>query len=166
MTMRDLLEPQLRNQLDALGIDYEVLPCDPQLADTAVFCEHYGYLPDDSANTILVASKSGEKKYVACVVLASTRLDVNRTVRKRMGVRRISFASADETRSVSGMEIGGVTPFTLPSDVPLWVDSRVVSRPWIILGGGNRSCKIRVAPAVFMHTSNTEMVDGLALEPG
>ncbi|MDH3376417.1 MAG: hypothetical protein OEQ39_05545 [Gammaproteobacteria bacterium] len=164
--MRDLLEPQVRNQLDALGIDYEVLPCDPQLADTAVFCEHYGYLPDDSANTILVTSKSGEKKYVACVVLASTRLDVNRTVRKRMGVRRISFASAYETRSVSGMEIGGVTPFTLPSDVPLWVDSRVALRPWIILGGGNRSCKIRVAPTVFMHTSNTEMVDGLALEPG
>ncbi len=163
MSALDLLEPLLRSQLDALGIGYEVLPCDPQLADTAVFCEHYGYSPVDSANTILVASKSGEKRYVACVVLASTRLDVNRTVRKRMGVRRVSFASAEETRSISGMEIGGVTPFMLPSDIPLWVDSRVVSRPWVMLGGGNRSCKIKIAPVVFARTANTETIDGLAM---
>ena len=147
-----------------MGIDYEVLPCDPELADTAVFCAHYGYSRDDSANTILVTSKSGERQYVACVVLASTRLDVNHTVRKRMGVRRISFASAEQTRSISGMEIGGVTPFTLPDDVPLWVDERVTLRQQVILGGGSRSCKIQIAPTVFAHTPNTEIIDGLAME--
>lgn len=164
MTRRVDLAPAMCDRLDKLGVDYEVLPCDPELADTAVFCEHYGYSPLDSANTILVTSKTGEQRYVACVLLASTRLDVNRIVRKRMGVRRLSFASADETRLVTGMEIGGVTPIALPDQVPLWVDAQVMQRDYVILGGGDRSCKIKVSPTLFKHTPNTEIVEGMAMD--
>ena len=87
-------QERVSHALDELGVDYEVLPCDPDLADTAAFCEHYGYPPDHSANTIIVGSKTEPKQYVACVVLATTRLDVNKTVRKRLGVRKASFATA------------------------------------------------------------------------
>ncbi|MCJ7781082.1 MAG: hypothetical protein MUQ27_09670, partial [Acidimicrobiia bacterium] len=74
-------------QLDSLGVVYEIIPCDPALADTAQFCEAYGYPLEDSANTIVVAGKSDPAVYAACVVLATTRLDVNRVVKKRLGVR-------------------------------------------------------------------------------
>ncbi|MGI9301769.1 MAG: YbaK/EbsC family protein [Gammaproteobacteria bacterium] len=157
-------ETRVRAFLDALGVKYEILECDPELADTAVFCERYGFALDDSANTIIVGAKTGDKQRVACVLLATTRLDVNRTVRKRMGVRRLSFASADETRELTGMEIGGVTPLALPHDLPLWVDSRVMKREFVILGGGSRSCKIEVAPALFERTANTTIVEDLAVE--
>ena len=99
--------------LDQLAIDYEVISCDPELADTQAFCAHYGYPLSSSANVIIAAGKAEPRCYAACVLLATTRLDVNRSVRKRLGVSRASFASAEETHTMTGMEIGGVTPFGL-----------------------------------------------------
>lgn len=156
------IPPSVRAALDASGVDYEVLACDPELADTATFCVHYGHAMEDSANAILVKSKTGAEKFVACVVLATTRLDVNKTVRKRMGARKVSFADPQETKRVTGMELGGVTPPGLPPELPLWVDSRVMARPFVILGAGTRSAKIRVSPEYFCTLPQTEIVDGLA----
>lgn len=147
------------------GIEHEVLDCDPELADTAVFCEHYGIPLSISANVIVAAGKSNPRQYAACVLLASTRLDVNKSVRKRMGVKKCSFASAEETRALTGMEIGGVTALGLPASLPLWVDSRVMQPDYVILGGGSRSIKIKVSPAVFNLTPNTTIIEGLAVEP-
>ena len=152
----------MRSALDAMGLPYEALPCDPEFADTAAFCERYGVAPEDSANTIIVAGKGDPRRYAACVVLATTRLDVNGAVRARLGVRKASFASAEETGELTGMSIGGVTPLRLPDDVPVWVDDRVMSRDTIVLGGGSRSLKIRVTPKVFERMPAAEMVPGLA----
>jgi prolyl-tRNA editing enzyme YbaK/EbsC (Cys-tRNA(Pro) deacylase) len=154
----------LAEQLDSLGVAYEIIPCDPELADTAQFCEAYGYPLEDSANTILVAGKADPPVYAACVVLATTRLDVNRVVKKRMGVRKASFASGADTEQLTGMAIGGVTPFGLPHDLPLWVDERVMTRDKIILGGGSRDRKV-LAPPAILTTLGAEIVEGLAREP-
>jgi prolyl-tRNA editing enzyme YbaK/EbsC (Cys-tRNA(Pro) deacylase) len=154
----------LRANLDALGVEYELFPCDPALADTAAFCEAYGFAPEDSANTILVVGKSSPPKYVACLVLATTRLDVNRAVKQRLGTRA-SFASADATRELTGMEIGGVTVFGLPAELPIWVDARVMERERIVLGGGSRSCKVLAPPAILQALPGVEIVEGLATEP-
>jgi prolyl-tRNA editing enzyme YbaK/EbsC (Cys-tRNA(Pro) deacylase) len=151
--------------LDATGLDYEVMDCDPELADTAVFCERYGFPLENSVNTILVKAKTGGERFAACVLLATTRLDVNRVVRKRLEARRVSFASADETRDITGMEIGGVTPICLPDELPLWVDQRVMDADYVILGGGNRSSKIKVLPRVFEHVQSCTIIDGLAKLP-
>ena len=148
--------------LDAHGAEYEVMACDPDFADTAAFCERYGISPDESANTIVVVGKSDPRRYVACVVLATTRLDVNGIVRQRLGVKKASFASADETKELTGMLIGGVTPVALPPDIPVWVDAAVMSAASIILGGGDRSTKLRMTPRALAELPNVEVVDGLA----
>jgi prolyl-tRNA editing enzyme YbaK/EbsC (Cys-tRNA(Pro) deacylase) len=159
------IEANVRDQLATLALEHEVIPCDPALADTNNFCAAYGYAPEDSANTILVVGKSDPPRYAACVVLSNTRLDVNRVVRQRFGTRKASFASAEDTRSLTGMLIGGVTVFGLPSDVPIWVDARVMSRQRIVLGGGSRSCKVVAPPAILLALPNVEVVEGLAGEP-
>jgi prolyl-tRNA editing enzyme YbaK/EbsC (Cys-tRNA(Pro) deacylase) len=158
-------EVRLRRHLDPLGVPYELFPCDPDLADTARFCEAYGFAPDESANTILVAGRADPLRLAACVVLATTRLDVNRTVRARLGVRKASFADADLTRQVTGMELGGVTPFGLPDDVALWVDARVMDRRRIVLGGGSRRWKVLADPALLLAIAHAEVVEGLATDP-
>ncbi|MDE3077459.1 MAG: hypothetical protein KGJ86_18730 [Chloroflexota bacterium] len=150
--------------LDSLGVPYEVVDCDPEFADTAAFCERYGFSPSASANTIVVASKKQPVKHCACVALATTRLDVNHRVCDLLGVNKASFASADETRAVTGMLIGGVTPFGLPEDLPIYVDQRVTAAEWVILGGGDRSSKIRISPEVFRRLTQVEVVAGLARE--
>jgi prolyl-tRNA editing enzyme YbaK/EbsC (Cys-tRNA(Pro) deacylase) len=155
----------VQHQLDGLGVPYEIFPCDPDLADTTNFCAAYGFKPEDSANTILVIGKSTPPVYVACVVLANTRLDVNRAVRQKIGTRKVSFAPADETRAITGMEIGGVTVFGLPSDMPIWVDARVVARERTVLCGGNRASKVIAAPAILLKLPGAEVVEGLAIEP-
>jgi prolyl-tRNA editing enzyme YbaK/EbsC (Cys-tRNA(Pro) deacylase) len=151
----------LIDQLDSLGVAYEIIPCDPALADTAQFCEAYGYSLEDAANTILVVGKSEPPVYVGCVVLASTRLDVNRAVKKRMGVRKASFAGAADTEELTGMAIGGVTPFGLPEDLPLWVDGGVMLRDRIVLGGGSRDRKVIASPTI-LAALGAEVVEGLA----
>ena len=153
---------KVRATLQRLPIAAEIIACDPEKADTAVFCAHYGYALADSANTILVAAKTGEKRVVACVLLADSRLDVNHVVRKKLGARRVSFASGEQTRELTGMEIGGVTPLALPDGFELWIDARVMTRERIVLGGGSRDCKVVVTPAVFEHLPRTQIVDGLA----
>jgi prolyl-tRNA editing enzyme YbaK/EbsC (Cys-tRNA(Pro) deacylase) len=158
----DDVEAAVRAALDATGLSYEAMPCDPDFADTAAFCERYGIDPADSANTIVVVGKSDPRVYAACVVLATNRLDVNGAVKRRLGVRKVSFASAEETRELTGMMIGGVTAVALPADLPLWVDERVLSRESIVLGGGSRSLKIRISPEVFRHLPATEVVADLA----
>ena len=145
-----------------LGLPHEVIEIDPAYADTTAFCEKYGFPMEQSGNTIVVASKKEPKVYVACVVLATTRLDVNKRVRKLMGVSKASFASAEEMNALTGMEIGGVTPFSLPEGMPLYVDSRLMELDWVILGGGGRDRKLKITPEVF-HQLGAEIVEDLAL---
>jgi len=163
--MSEDVQRRIHGFLDASGVEYEVMDCDPELADTVVFCERYGIPLDKSVNTILVKAKTGGERFAACVLLADSRLDVNRVVRKRLEARRVSFASADETREMTGMEIGGVTPICLPEDLPLWIDNRVMQADYIILGGGNRSSKIKISPRIFDQLSSSIVIDGLAKLP-
>jgi prolyl-tRNA editing enzyme YbaK/EbsC (Cys-tRNA(Pro) deacylase) len=156
---------RLIDLLEELGVEFELFACDPALADTAAFCAAYGFAPEDSANTIVVVGKSDPPRYAACVVLAPTRLDVNRAVRDRLGVRRASFAAAEETRALTGMEIGGVTVFGLPPGLPVWVDARVMARERVVLGGGSRSWKVLGPPSMLLAIPGVEVVEGLATEP-
>jgi prolyl-tRNA editing enzyme YbaK/EbsC (Cys-tRNA(Pro) deacylase) len=151
--------------LDPLGVEYELFPCDPALADTAAFCAAYGFDPGDSANTIVVIGKGEPPRYAACVVLAPNRLDVNRTVRDRLGTRKASFAPAESTRDITGMEIGGVTVFGLPAGLPVWIDRRVMGRERIVLGGGSRSWKVLADPSILLALPGAEVIDGLATDP-
>ena len=143
------------------GIVFEEMACDPDLADTAAFCEAYGVPLERSANTILVASRRPEGEMVACLVLATTRLYVNGVVRRRMGVKKASFADAETTRGMTGMEIGGVTIFGLPPEIPIWVDSRVLDNDWVVIGAGTRTAKLRIDPRQLEGLSGFEVVEDL-----
>lgn len=156
------IERAVREHLDALGEPYELLPCDPALADTAAFCEHYGIPLEQSANCIVVASRREPKRYCACLALATTRVDVNKTVKRLLDAGRVSFAAPEETKALTGMEIGGVTPFALPDDLPLYVDRRVMEAPVVWVGGGSRSQKIGIAPVVFTLMPNVTVIEDLA----
>ena len=158
-----MLDPAVRDALEATGVDYEVVDCDPDFADTTAFCERYGFAPEMSANTIVVASKKEPRQYVACVVTATTKVDVNGTVKRMLGVNKASFADAEETKAITGQMIGGVTALGLPPGLPIWVDRRVYDQEEIILGGGSRSAKVKVSPKVFDALPNAMVLDGLAV---
>lgn len=162
----DDIEQRVLAALDGTGVPYEVVECHPDYADTFPFSEKYGYPVAMSANTIIVASKQEPKQYVACVVLATTRVDANNTAKRWMGVLKVSFAGPEETAALTGMMIGGVTPLALPPDVPLLVDPAVLQKDEVIIGGGSRSMKIKVSPKVFEQLPNTHVVDGLSMPLG
>ncbi|MBX2835607.1 MAG: hypothetical protein KTR35_02055 [Gammaproteobacteria bacterium] len=158
-----LLDPTVLEVLQQHRLDFEALQCDPKLADTADFCKHYGFTPDMSANALLVGSKKGEPKFALCVVLANCRLDVNKAVRKKLEVKRLSFADPDTTKAMTGMELGGVTPIGVPTELPVWIDAAVMQLPKIILGGGNRQSKLLLPPDELLKLQNTETVAALAI---
>jgi prolyl-tRNA editing enzyme YbaK/EbsC (Cys-tRNA(Pro) deacylase) len=163
MTTAPDIEKRVTAQLDGLGVPYEVVPIDPQYADTANFCARYGFPMEKSANTIIVASKKEPKKYAACVVQATSRLDVNHRVSNLLGAKRLSFADAVETVALTGMMIGGVTCLALPAGLPLYVDANLMKCDYVILGSGSRSSKIKVSPEVFRRVDGAQVVEGLVL---
>ncbi|MEU9012499.1 YbaK/EbsC family protein [Streptomyces sp. NPDC048479] len=140
---------------------------DPEIADTAVFVEHYGQeLLDVSANCVVVAGKrGGESTLAACVVLSSTRIDVNGVVRRQLGSRKASFASMDTATGETGMEYGGITPIGLPADWPLLVDSAVVDTEWVLIGSGRRRGKLILPGKAFAGLPNAVLVEGLGVGP-
>jgi prolyl-tRNA editing enzyme YbaK/EbsC (Cys-tRNA(Pro) deacylase) len=156
------LDPLVQRALLSNDVAYEVLPCDPDLADTAAFCAHYGFAIEQAANTIVVASrKAAPPKYAACVVLGSTRLDVNKKVSELLAVKRLSFADGETTMNLTGMMSGGVTAFGI-GDLPIYVDSAVMEQARVVMGGGNRSSKLLLNPNELTKLPNVVVVEGLA----
>ena len=160
------IEARVRTALVELDIaGWEWIEIDPQYGDTADFCEQYGYDLPHSANTIIVASKRGPAAYCAGIVRACDRLDVNRRVRRLMGVSRASFASAEETREVTGMMIGGVTALALPDGLAIYADVRLLEMDYVILGAGSRSGKVKLPPQELEKLPGLEFVEELS-QPG
>ncbi|WP_269936409.1 YbaK/EbsC family protein [Arthrobacter sp. HY1533] len=162
-----LLMPEVRNALETHGIDHEVLPCPDELSDTAAFCDHYGVPLNQAANTIVVTSRKTEPAVQAiCVVLGTSRLDVNKKVRELLGAKKASFADAELTMQLTGMQIGGVTPFGVRSgesgELPVYVDTAVLGQDHVIMGGGNRTSKLRLAPTELRKLPGVVVVEGLA----
>ncbi|HSX42730.1 MAG TPA: YbaK/EbsC family protein [Candidatus Saccharimonadales bacterium] len=160
--MDHTLDPNVAGTLNTYGLTFEVFPCDPELADTAAFCEHYSFSQEQSANTIIVASrKTDPVRYCACVVLADSRLDVNKKVCELMQVKKASFADTKTTVELTGMLIGGVTAIGL-TDLPIYVDARVMQQGKIVMGGGNRSTKVLLHPQELTKLPTVQVVENLA----
>ena len=161
--MNEDLLPIVQKTLEENSISYEVFPCDSEFADTAAFCEKYGFSEDQSANTIILASRKVEPvKYAVFVVLATTKLDVNKRARQLMEVRKVSFADSEATVSLTNMMVGGVTAIGI-HDLPIYIDSAVMKQEKVIMGGGNRSTKVLLDPKELLKLKNVEVIEELAL---
>lgn len=149
------------------GPEVQVTEIDPRLADTAAFCERYRVPLDRSANCVVVAGRRGaDTRLAGCVLLATTRLDVNGAVRRRLEARKASFAPMDTAVAESGMEYGGITPFGLPAGWPLLVDAAAVAAPHVVLGSGLRRSKLVVAGPALALLPGAEVVEALAAPAG
>jgi prolyl-tRNA editing enzyme YbaK/EbsC (Cys-tRNA(Pro) deacylase) len=159
-----LLAPPVLEALTATGWDdVQVAPIDPTDADTAAFCARYDWPLERSANCVVVAARRGERTtLVACVVLATTRTDVNGFVRRRVDARKASFASMDEAVRQTSMEYGGITPIGLPDDWPLLVDAAVLEAGVVVVGSGLRGSKLVLPAARLAELPGAEVCLGLA----
>ncbi|MFI6597924.1 YbaK/EbsC family protein [Nonomuraea sp. NPDC050536] len=151
----DLLADPVRRAVQ----EAEVAEIDPELADTAAFCDRYGVAPEASANCVIVATKrGGETRYAACMVLATMRVDVNGVVRKHLDARKASFAPMDQAVELTGMEYGGITPIGLPEDWPILVDVNVAALDWAVIGSGVRRSKLAVPGATLAGLKGAEVL--------
>jgi len=160
----DLLAAPVRSAIEGLlsSAGVGVVAIDPDLADTAAFCERYGVGLDESANCVVVAGRrEGTTRLAACVVFATARTDVNGVVRRILGARKASFASMDVAVAESGMEYGGITPVGLPSDWPLLLDSRVGAHPRVVVGSGLRTSKLVLPGAALASLPGAQVVEDL-----
>lgn len=162
----DLLAPVVAEALagwDESAGQPLVAAIDPDLADTAAFCQAYQVAPEISANCVVVlARRAGEFTYAACVILATTRADVNGVVRRHLGARKASFAPTEDAVSRTGMAYGGITPVGLPGDWPILLDRRVVQTPYVVVGSGVRHSKLALPGAALANLPNAQVLDDLA----
>jgi prolyl-tRNA editing enzyme YbaK/EbsC (Cys-tRNA(Pro) deacylase) len=168
----ELMAPPVAAALEALGDEaasVSVAEIDPDLADTAAFCTKYDVGLDVSANCVVVAAKRGsDRRMAACVVLATTRADVNGLVRRQLEAKKVSFASMDAAVEETGMEYGGITPIGLPAAWPLLVDASVVATDRVVVGSGVRLSKLLVPGALVGRFPGADVLTGLGVpvEPG
>jgi prolyl-tRNA editing enzyme YbaK/EbsC (Cys-tRNA(Pro) deacylase) len=164
----DLLAAPVAKALAALA---DVLPAsavgvaeiDPDLADTAAFCEHYGVALTESANCVVITGRrDGAARYAACVILATTRADVNGLARRQLDVRKASFAPMADAVEQTGMEYGGITPVGLPDGWPVLVDAAVAAAPAVVIGSGLRRSKLILPGAALGRLPGARVLDGLA----
>src|SRR3954449_4776352 len=161
----DLLAPPVAAALASWprAADVQVAPIDPDLADTAAFCAAYDVGLDVSANCVVVAGKrGGDVRYAACMVLATTRADVNGVVRRHLEARKASFASMDDAVRLTGMEYGGITPIGLPAEWPVLVDAAVAAAGRVIVGSGIRGSKLELPGAALAELPGALVLAGLA----
>ncbi|WP_327089796.1 YbaK/EbsC family protein [Nonomuraea sp. NBC_01738] len=155
----DLLADPVALAVKDMGDDVLATGIDPDLADTAAFCERYGVGLDESANCVVVAAKrGGEIRYAACMVLATMRADINNVVRRHLDVRKISFAPMAEAVGLTGMEYGGITPIGLPADWPILVDANVAAHHRLVIGSGLRRSKLAVPGAALAGLKGAEVL--------
>ena len=141
-----------------------VAEIDPELADTAAFCERYGVLPTESANCVVIAARrGGNTMYAACMVLATTRADVNGLVRRHLDARKASFAPVQAVTAATGMEYGGITPVGLPPDWPVLVDEAVAKTGSVVIGSGIRGSKVRLPGPVLAALPAAQVLPGLGI---
>ena len=157
----DLVAPPVADAFGAGALPTaRVCEIDPGLADTAAFCKTYDVLPEASANCVVVEGRRGEQTTRAAVlVLATDRADVNKTVRKHLGVRKISFADQPSTEEATGMTSGGITPIGLPGEWPVLVDQAVATAEWVVIGGGVRGSKLLASGAELAALPGAEVLD-------
>ena len=167
LTRPDLLAPPVASALTALAgtlaHEVAVAEIDPALADTAAFCERYQVALEESANCVVIAGRrGGEQRYAACVVLATTRADVNGTARRELDVRKASFAAMDDAVARTGMEYGGITPVGLPAGWPLLIDVQVAKAPQVVIGSGVRRSKLLLSGEALTRLPGAAVIDNLA----
>jgi prolyl-tRNA editing enzyme YbaK/EbsC (Cys-tRNA(Pro) deacylase) len=158
----ELLHPRVVEAIRQYGVQVEVMECDPNLADTAAFCQHYKFDLEHTCNAIVVATKNTPVKYACCVVLATCKLDVNKTVSRLLETKRCSFATSEQTIETTEMQIGGVTPIGIES-MPVYIDSAVMDNATVIVGGGNRSTKLLINPSELSKLPNVHIIEGIGL---
>lgn len=157
----DLVAASVRAVIETANYqDIFVAEIDPELADTAAFCEKYDVGPEVSANCVIVEAKRADKVWhAACMVLATTRADVNNAVRRHLDARKISFAPMDTAISLTGMEFGGINPIGLPLDWPILVDEQTAKTDQVIIGSGLRKSKLLVPGAFLASLPNATTLD-------
>ena len=147
-----------------------VAEIDPTLSDTAAFCDAYQIGMEQAANCVVLegkraalegSSEPGEKFFAACVILGSTRADVNGLAKRTLGAKKISFAPMESAVEASGMEFGAITPVGLPSDWPILVDKAVAESEAVIIGSGIRKSKLLVPGSFFASLPNVQVLEGL-----
>ena len=160
----DLLAPSTAVMIASLSDSDQigVTEIDPTLSDTAAFCEKYQIAPEVTANCVIIEATRGERKQMAaCLILATTRADVNGIVRRTLDARKASFAPMEEAVRQSGMEYGAINPIGLPSDWPILIDSRIVTLEQVVIGSGVRKSKIILPGKILATLPNAQVLEGL-----
>ncbi len=158
----DLVAPSIQERIHAGAFQDGVLvsAIDPNLADTAAFCQAYDIAPEVGANCIIVEARRADRTwYAACLVLASNMIDVNNKVRRYLDARKISFASKETALELTGMEYGGITPLGLPKDMPILIDEDMLAEDYVIVGSGVRNSKLLVQPKVITDLDQAKVID-------
>ena len=141
-----------------------VFTIDPADADTMTLTSKLDLPLAASGNAVLVTGfRAGEARHCCCMTPADRRVDVNHAVKRTLDVRKCSFASMEDACEASGMEYGGITPFGLPADWPVWLDSHIADLDWVLIGSGIRASKLIVPGNAFLRLPGSKLVDGLTI---
>jgi Cys-tRNA(Pro) deacylase len=125
--------------LDAKGIPYRFFVHSGPVRSLEQAASERGQRPEQVVRSILF--RLGKNEFVMVLVAGPSQIDWG-TLRKYLGVSRMSMASREEVLAHTGYSTGAVSPFGLPEPMRILVDEAVFEEAEISIGSGVRSTTV------------------------
>jgi Cys-tRNA(Pro) deacylase len=142
--------------LDALGIPYtlHIHERPPRSLDQAA--AERGLLPDQIVRSLLFRLEDGS--FILLLMPGPGRVSWSR-LRRHLGVTRLTTATAEEVRRITGFEPGAVSPFGLARPLRLLADRAILRYETLSLGAGIRNAGILLSRDDLLRALEPELAD-------
>ena len=105
----------------------------------------------------LLLKSSGD--FFAAIIPGDRKLDIAKA-KKHFGVSKISLASPEEVKQLTGFGIGGVPPYAFYRKCKVVIDTRLMDADYIIGSGGNEftGLKFRSESLLILYNDKADVV--------
>lgn len=140
------IESAVIHHFDTLNVDYRLFTHAGPVTSFEQAAEDRGQRPSQIIRSLVF--RLGADKFVM-VLMAGPQQIPWKALRRYLGQSRVSMASKEELKTVTGYEIGAVSPFGLPQPLRILVDETVFAETEISLGSGVRGTTVIMKSAVL-----------------
>lgn len=151
-----VIQTKITALLDSLGIAYRVLPHSEPVFTVEAAAAQRGVVKEEMVKSILL--KDRDARHVMACVPGEAKLDPQ-AVRAFLGepYKRLSFASADEIRAVTGYVQGAVAPLCLPAEVPVVMDEFFGTLAKCNISSGDPMAGLELAAADLIRAAGARL---------
>ena len=149
-----MMETPVTRELDQKQIPYTLFTHDGPVHSLEQVAAERDQQPAQVVRSLLF--RLAQEAFLMVLMAGPQQLDW-KELRRTLGQSRLTMASADELRRVTGYEMGAVAPFGLPTPLRILVDQSVLDQTEISLGSGVRGTAVLLKTADLLTALGSDV---------